>query len=89
MTTLAESLKHTDCSVAHMPDGTAVLMNLRNETLLTLNGTAAFMLAGIREGLDEAGVAQRVVARYAVDEATACADVAEFAQKLAAALHAE
>ncbi|HET9048703.1 MAG TPA: PqqD family protein [Chiayiivirga sp.] len=86
MTILSEALQRADCSITHLPDGSAVLVDFRNEALLTLNDSASFMLACLREGLDEAQVARRVTAHFVVDEVTAQADVHNFARVLGTAL---
>jgi uncharacterized metal-binding protein YceD (DUF177 family) len=86
MTILSEALQRADCSITQLPDGTAVLVDFRNEALLTLNASAAFMMACLREGLDEVEVARRVTAHFVVDEASASADVQGFVRALEAAL---
>lgn len=83
---LAQQLQHSDYSVTTLPDGSAVLLDLRGESVLTFNGTAAFMLACMREGADEAAITQKVVQKYEVDAATARADVVAFIQQLADAV---
>lgn len=83
---LAAALRSDDCSMTELPDGTAVLMDLGSESVLTLNETAACMLASAREGLDEEAIVARVVERYDVDEATARADLSEFLRSLANSL---
>ncbi|MCK9538603.1 PqqD family protein [Dokdonella sp.] len=86
MSDLAEQLRQADCTVTEMADGTAVVLDLRNEVLLTLNETAAFMLSRLRAGDDEAAIVRHVVERYEVAEETARTDVASLLAEIAAAM---
>lgn len=85
-TQLAEQLRHEDYSLTQMGDGSAVLLDLRQEALLTLNETGAFMLACLREGADETQIVERVLAHFEVEADTARRDVAGFLRELAEAL---
>lgn len=84
--TLARQLQHRDYSITTLPDGSAVLLDLHRESVLTFNGTAAFIVACISEGVDEAAIAARVVQKFEVDNATARADVDRFLVELAEAV---
>ena len=79
-------LQQDDYTITMMNDGTGVLMDLRKETLLTLNGTAALILAGIDEGASKDEIVARVIQKYQVDEGTACTDVETFLVKLGEAV---
>ncbi len=83
MSALADKLQQADCTVTEMADGTAVVLDLRNEVLLTLNETAAFMLSRLRAGDDASAIARQVVERYEVAEETARADVDALLAELA------
>ncbi len=87
-TELAQQLKHEDYSVMQMSDGSAVLMDLRQEVLLTLNETGAFMLACLREGANATQIVERVLDQFEVEADTAQRDVAGFLHELAKALGA-
>lgn len=76
-------------SITTLPDGSGVLLDLEREVLLNFNATGAFMLACLAQGLSEGEVVQRVLERYAIDPATARADVAQFAEKLLQAIAPE
>jgi hypothetical protein len=84
--TLAEQLQHSDYSITTLPDGSAVLLDLHQESVLTFNGTAAFIVSCIAEGVGEDVIAGRVVGKYEVDETTARHDVARFVRELAQAV---
>lgn len=79
-------LKQDDYAITLMDDGTGVLMDLRQEVLLTLNDTAAVILAGIDEGATEDDIVTRVILNFEVDEAAARSDVESFLAKLEQAL---
>lgn len=83
---LAAILKQDTYTMTLMADGTGVLLDLQNESLLTFNDTGAFMFVRIKEGVSEEAIVAQVVATYQVDEATAQADVAKFIDQLKQAL---
>ncbi|HET7931040.1 MAG TPA: PqqD family protein [Rhodanobacteraceae bacterium] len=83
---LAKQLQQSDYSFTTLPDGSAVMLDLHGESVLTFNGTAAFMLACLREGDGEAAIAEKVMRKYAVDAATVEADVTDFVVELAQAV---
>lgn len=85
MRSIAQQLREIDFSVTELADGTAVILDLQNEVLLTLNESAAFMLSCLREGDDQENMVQRVVARYEVAEEIARKDIAGLIEELAAA----
>lgn len=86
VTALSNLLQQNDYSMTMMPDGSGVLMDLRHETLLTFNGSAALMLSCIQEGETEAAMVNRVVQKFAIDEETAATDVSRFVEELAEAV---
>lgn len=83
---LQAQLRSNDCAVTVLEDGTSVLLNFANETLLTLNDTGTTIVEGIRGGAAESMILQQLVDRYAVDEAAARADLAAFLPRLSRAL---
>lgn len=84
--TLARQLERADYSITVLPDGSAVLLDLHQECVLTFNGTGALILAGIGKGESEIAIAQQLAQKYAVDAATAGADVRRFIGELADAV---
>lgn len=72
-----------------MADGTGVLLDLRNESLLTFNDTGAFMFGRIKGGDSEEAIVAQVVATYQVDAATAQSDLTIFVAQLKQALAVE
>lgn len=69
-------------SITTLPDGSGVLLDLDRETLLNFNATGAFMLDCLAQGMSEAEVVERVLARYMVGPSTARKDVAGFVEQL-------
>jgi len=86
VTDLYQRLEGEDYSVTELPDGTAALLDLHRESLVTFNGTGAFMLSCVGEGISELDIVRRVVERYDVDETAARADVTGFLAQLADAV---
>lgn len=84
--TLRSLLEQDTCTMTVMADGTGVLLDLRNESLLTFNETGVFMCERIKQGDTPAAIVAQVVGTYQVDQATAQADVAVFVEQLAQAL---
>ena len=83
---LSKLLQQDAYSMTIMPDGSGVLMDLHQETLLTFNGSAALMLEGIKDGKAASVIIGSVVERYEVDEETAAADLSRFVEELADAM---
>lgn len=83
---LRSLLEQDTCSMTIMADRTGVLLDLRNESLLTFNETGVFMIERIKQGDNPAAIVAQVIATYQVDEATAQADVSVFVEQLAQAL---
>ena len=57
--------------------------------MLTLNETGAMLWRGLEQGSDREALADAMIAEYAVDRATALADIDEFLNKLLSAGCAE
>lgn len=83
---LAVLLEKETYTMTEMTDGTGVLLDLHNESLLTFNATGTFMFNRIKQGDDEQAIVAQVIATYHVDEATAQADVDTFIGQLKQAL---
>lgn len=88
-TNLSQLLEQNDLTMTVMADGTGVLLDLRNETLLTFNETGSLMFSCLKGGKSEAEIVSCIIETYAVDQATAQADLASFMAELARAMSAE
>lgn len=84
---IAQALESGRLTVNALDDGSGVLLDLDGEQLLTLNGSAMLLIRAIESGARDADVlAEALMARYAVEPATASADAAVFVDRLADAL---
>ena len=83
---LSALLEQDTYTMTLMADGTGVLLDLHNESLLTFNDTGAFMFNLIKKGDSEEAIVAQVVTTYQVDEATARTDVDAFIGQLKKAL---
>ena len=86
---LAALLENDTYTMTEMADGTGVLLDLHNESLLTFNATGTFMFNLIKQGESEEAIVAQVVGTYQVDESTARTDVATFINQLQDALGLE
>ncbi|HET8897228.1 MAG TPA: PqqD family protein [Rhodanobacteraceae bacterium] len=84
--TLAKQLASSDYTITEMPDGTGVLLDLRQEVVMNFNATGMFIVASVTQGLEAAQIVRRVVERFDVDTDTATRDVDGFLDTLAAAM---
>ena len=85
-TSLSALLQKDAYTIAEMPDGTSVLLDLENESLLTFNDTGAFMFSLVKDGESEEAIVAQVVAKYRVEDAMARLDVSAFIAQLKVAL---
>lgn len=83
---LSAALNEDSYTMTVMADGTGVLLDLKNESLLTFNDTGAFMFSRIKEGESAEAIVAQVLASYQVDEVTAQSDVDAFISQLDQAL---
>jgi hypothetical protein len=83
---LRAALERDTCTMTVMADGTGVLLDLRNESMLTFNNTGTFMFGRLKEGDDLGTIVAQVISAYDVDESTALADVSSFVAQLQQAL---
>lgn len=79
---LTAALNNDAYTMTVMADGTGVLLDLRNESLLTFNDTGAFMFGRIKEGDSEEAIVAQVITTYQVNESTAQEDVSHFIEQL-------
>ena len=86
-TSLSALLQKDAYTIAEMPDGTSVLLDLENESLLTFNDTGAFMFSLVKDGESEEAIVAQVVAKYRVEDAMARLDVSAFIAQLKVALN--
>jgi len=84
---IVEALSSGRLSLTVLDDGSAVVLDERRESLLTLNPSALVVMQGLASGttnFDElAGALQN---RFSIDRDTAMGDVHRFIQDLAATL---
>jgi hypothetical protein len=79
-------LQQDDYTITLLGDGTGVLTDLRKETLLALNSTAALIVAKIDDGASEDEIVAQLVQKYDTQEAVVRADVKSLLVKLAEAV---
>ncbi len=73
--------------MTRMPDGTGVLLDLKQEVLLSFNATGALIVDCIEAGLGREAIVERVTAEYEIDPATAGVDVDGFVRRLHEAMN--
>ena len=72
----------------HLPDGSAVMLDMAHNRVLTLSETGAFIVARLQADatLDEHALAEQIAREFEVDAETALRDIRGFLTQLAEAL---
>ena len=87
---LARMLATDELTTTRLVDGTGVILDVDSLKVFTLNETGMFLVEEMGEGVaDRAGLVERLVAEFEVDETTAAADVEAFVGELAEFLLAD
>ncbi len=85
---LAEVLRSDErLTLTELADRSGVILSLKTRTVASLNETAQFLVARLREGVtDELELARRLAAEFDIDEETARRDITSFLSMLAKCL---
>jgi hypothetical protein len=84
---LSELLDNPDFGETPLPDGTSVILDIAGHQVVSLSRTGTYIVGLIRAGVQTVDeIAERIAARYEVDNDTAKKDAADFIDTLTATL---